>query len=90
MFCFFSPQVHVLGVGLAVHEKLVHPEMRPLHKKLIDQFQMMRSSLCHVSAAKLYYLQSSGEKNNEKNTRTNVVQKSFCKLFMSHNMINQN
>uniref|UniRef100_A0A673JJY1 Dedicator of cytokinesis protein 3-like n=1 Tax=Sinocyclocheilus rhinocerous TaxID=307959 RepID=A0A673JJY1_9TELE len=40
-------QVHVLGVGLAVHEKLVHPEMRPLHKKLIDQFQMMRSSLCH-------------------------------------------
>uniref|UniRef100_A0A4W6G2J3 Dedicator of cytokinesis 3 n=1 Tax=Lates calcarifer TaxID=8187 RepID=A0A4W6G2J3_LATCA len=28
-------------------EKLVHPEMRPLHKKLIDQFQMMRSSLCH-------------------------------------------
>uniref|UniRef100_A0A7N6AAR4 Dedicator of cytokinesis 3 n=1 Tax=Anabas testudineus TaxID=64144 RepID=A0A7N6AAR4_ANATE len=43
-------QVHVLGVGLAVHEKLVHPEMRPLHKKLIDQFQMMRSSLCHVSA----------------------------------------
>ncbi|XP_054866952.1 dedicator of cytokinesis protein 3-like isoform X4 [Amphiprion ocellaris] len=42
-------QVHILGVGLAMHEKLVHPEMRPLHKKLIDQFQMMRSSLCHVS-----------------------------------------
>uniref|UniRef100_A0A3Q2C9A3 Dedicator of cytokinesis 3 n=1 Tax=Cyprinodon variegatus TaxID=28743 RepID=A0A3Q2C9A3_CYPVA len=41
-------QVHILGVGLAVHEKLVHPEMRPLHKKLIDQFQMMRSSLFHV------------------------------------------
>ncbi|KAM8915563.1 dedicator of cytokinesis protein 3-like isoform 2-T2 [Spinachia spinachia] len=40
-------QVLVLGGGLAVHEKLVHPEMRPLHKKLIDQFQMMRSSLCH-------------------------------------------
>ncbi|XP_068598199.1 dedicator of cytokinesis protein 3 [Brachionichthys hirsutus] len=40
-------QVHVLGVGLAVHEKLVHPEMRPLHKKLMDQFQMLRSSLCH-------------------------------------------
>uniref|UniRef100_A0A672NSS4 Dedicator of cytokinesis 3 n=1 Tax=Sinocyclocheilus grahami TaxID=75366 RepID=A0A672NSS4_SINGR len=29
-------QVHILGMGLAVHEKLVHPEMRPLHKKLID------------------------------------------------------
>lgn len=40
-------QVHVLGVGLAVHEKFVHPEMRPLHKKLIDQFHMMRSSLYH-------------------------------------------
>ncbi|XP_076431580.1 dedicator of cytokinesis protein 3 isoform X6 [Peromyscus maniculatus bairdii] len=40
-------QVHVLGVGLAVHEKFVHPEMRPLHKKLIDQFQMMRASLYH-------------------------------------------
>uniref|UniRef100_A0A8C8HFP2 Dedicator of cytokinesis 3 n=1 Tax=Oncorhynchus tshawytscha TaxID=74940 RepID=A0A8C8HFP2_ONCTS len=38
-------QVHILGAGLAVHDKLVHPEMRPLHKKLIDQFQMMRSSL---------------------------------------------
>ncbi|XP_070093643.1 dedicator of cytokinesis protein 3 isoform X34 [Equus caballus] len=40
-------QVHILGVGLAVHEKFVHPEMRPLHKKLIDQFQMMRASLYH-------------------------------------------
>uniref|UniRef100_A0A803TDT7 Dedicator of cytokinesis 3 n=1 Tax=Anolis carolinensis TaxID=28377 RepID=A0A803TDT7_ANOCA len=38
-------QVHILGVGLAVHEKFVHPEMRPLHKKLIDQFQMMQSQL---------------------------------------------
>lgn len=47
---FFLSKVHILGVGLAVHEKLVHPEMRPLHKKLIDQFQMMRSSLCHVSS----------------------------------------
>uniref|UniRef100_A0A6Q2YN00 Dedicator of cytokinesis 3 n=1 Tax=Esox lucius TaxID=8010 RepID=A0A6Q2YN00_ESOLU len=42
-------QVHILGVGLAVHEKLVHPEMRPLHKKLIDQFHMMRTGLHHVS-----------------------------------------
>lgn len=41
-------QVHILGAGLAVHDKLVHPEMRPLHKKLVDQFQVMKSSLCHV------------------------------------------
>nr|XP_033781897.1 dedicator of cytokinesis protein 3 isoform X1 [Geotrypetes seraphini] len=40
-------QVHVLGVGLTVHEKCVHPEMRPLHKKLIDQFHVMRFSLYH-------------------------------------------
>ncbi|XP_028855233.1 dedicator of cytokinesis protein 3 isoform X4 [Denticeps clupeoides] len=40
-------QVHILGIGLAVHEKLVHPEMRPLHKKLIEQFHMMRTTLCH-------------------------------------------
>uniref|UniRef100_A0A8C2TE61 Dedicator of cytokinesis 3 n=1 Tax=Coturnix japonica TaxID=93934 RepID=A0A8C2TE61_COTJA len=41
----------LLFLGLAVHEKFVHPEMRPLHKKLIDQFQMMRSSLYHVSCS---------------------------------------
>uniref|UniRef100_A0A665TJN9 Dedicator of cytokinesis 3 n=1 Tax=Echeneis naucrates TaxID=173247 RepID=A0A665TJN9_ECHNA len=44
-------QVHILGVGLAVHEKLVHPEMRPLHKKLVDQFHMMRTGLHHVSSS---------------------------------------
>uniref|UniRef100_A0A8D1KGP2 Dedicator of cytokinesis 3 n=1 Tax=Sus scrofa TaxID=9823 RepID=A0A8D1KGP2_PIG len=49
-------QVHVLGVGLAVHEKFVHPEMRPLHKKLIDQFQMMRASLYHVRGKELRYM----------------------------------
>ena len=53
LFCAFSSdflqQVHILGVGLAVHEKLVHPEMRPLHKKLVDQFHMMRTGLHHVS-----------------------------------------
>ncbi|XP_062855261.1 dedicator of cytokinesis protein 3-like [Trichomycterus rosablanca] len=43
-------QVHVLGVGLAIHEKLVHPEMRPLHKKLVDQFHVMRNSLSHGAA----------------------------------------
>uniref|UniRef100_A0A8D3D744 Dedicator of cytokinesis 3 n=1 Tax=Scophthalmus maximus TaxID=52904 RepID=A0A8D3D744_SCOMX len=41
-------QVHILGVGLAVHEKLVHPEMRPLHKKLVDQFHLMRTGLHHM------------------------------------------
>uniref|UniRef100_A0A8D1BTR6 Dedicator of cytokinesis 3 n=1 Tax=Sus scrofa TaxID=9823 RepID=A0A8D1BTR6_PIG len=52
-------QVHVLGVGLAVHEKFVHPEMRPLHKKLIDQFQMMRASLYHVKLRYMAHMQAS-------------------------------
>ncbi|XP_072569116.1 dedicator of cytokinesis protein 3-like isoform X1 [Paramormyrops kingsleyae] len=39
-------QVHILGAGLAVHERLVQPDMRPLHKKLVDQFYMMRSGFC--------------------------------------------
>ncbi|CAN0037645.1 unnamed protein product [Lampetra planeri] len=38
-------QVYILGAGLSVHERFVHPEMRPLHRKLLEQFQMMRSSL---------------------------------------------
>ncbi|XP_061903202.1 dedicator of cytokinesis protein 3-like isoform X3 [Entelurus aequoreus] len=44
-------QVHILGSGLAVHERMVHPEMRPLHKKLIDQFQVLRNSLCNGPCA---------------------------------------
>uniref|UniRef100_A0A8C5C3S4 Dedicator of cytokinesis 3 n=1 Tax=Gadus morhua TaxID=8049 RepID=A0A8C5C3S4_GADMO len=52
-------QVHILGVGLAVHEKLVHPEMRPLHKKLVDQFHMMRTGLHHVSLCVPLNLQGS-------------------------------
>lgn len=52
----FPEQVHILGVGLAVHEKLVHPEMRPLHKKLVDQFHMMRTGLHHVSSPSCGFL----------------------------------
>uniref|UniRef100_A0A8B9L244 Dedicator of cytokinesis 4 n=1 Tax=Astyanax mexicanus TaxID=7994 RepID=A0A8B9L244_ASTMX len=38
-------QAHILEYGLAVHEKFVPQDMRPLHKKLVDQFHVMRSSL---------------------------------------------
>ncbi|RXN16656.1 dedicator of cytokinesis 4-like protein [Labeo rohita] len=38
-------QAHILEFGLAVHEKFVPQDMRPLHKKLVDQFHVMRSSL---------------------------------------------
>lgn len=39
------PQAHILEYGLAVHEKVVPQDMRPLHKKLVDQFHLMKSSL---------------------------------------------
>lgn len=42
---WFSPQAHILEYGLAVHEKVVPQDMRPLHKKLVDQFHLMKSSL---------------------------------------------
>ncbi|XP_051911224.1 dedicator of cytokinesis protein 4b isoform X3 [Hippocampus zosterae] len=38
-------QAHILEYGLAVHEKVVPQDMRPLHKKLLDQFHLMKSSL---------------------------------------------
>ncbi|XP_028813743.1 dedicator of cytokinesis protein 4 isoform X2 [Denticeps clupeoides] len=38
-------QAHILEFGLTVHEKFVPQDMRPLHKKLVDQFHVMRTSL---------------------------------------------
>ncbi|XP_058841773.1 dedicator of cytokinesis protein 4-like isoform X6 [Acipenser ruthenus] len=38
-------QAQILEYGLAVHEKFVPQDMRPLHKKLVDQFHLMKSSL---------------------------------------------
>ncbi|XP_070611617.1 dedicator of cytokinesis protein 4 [Erythrolamprus reginae] len=38
-------QAQILEFGLAVHEKFVPQDMRPLHKKLVDQFFMMKSNL---------------------------------------------
>uniref|UniRef100_A0A8C4LKM7 Dedicator of cytokinesis 4 n=1 Tax=Equus asinus asinus TaxID=83772 RepID=A0A8C4LKM7_EQUAS len=38
-------QAQILEFGLAVHEKFVPQDMRPLHKKLVDQFFVMKSSL---------------------------------------------
>ncbi|MEQ2208462.1 hypothetical protein XENOCAPTIV_001147, partial [Xenoophorus captivus] len=35
---------HILEYGLTVHEKYVPQDMRPLHKKLVDQFHLMKSS----------------------------------------------
>ncbi|KAE8615848.1 hypothetical protein XENTR_v10008638 [Xenopus tropicalis] len=38
-------QAQILEFGLAVHEKFVPQDMRPLHKKMVDQFFVMKSSL---------------------------------------------
>ncbi|XP_078272813.1 dedicator of cytokinesis protein 4-like isoform X4 [Rhinoraja longicauda] len=38
-------QAHILEYGLAVHEKFVPQDMRPLHKKLVDQFYVMKTRL---------------------------------------------
>ncbi|XP_043944609.1 dedicator of cytokinesis protein 4 isoform X2 [Protopterus annectens] len=38
-------QAQILEYGLAVHEKVVPQDMRPLHKRLVDQFFVMKSSL---------------------------------------------
>uniref|UniRef100_A0A8C7XIS9 Dedicator of cytokinesis 3 n=1 Tax=Oryzias sinensis TaxID=183150 RepID=A0A8C7XIS9_9TELE len=67
-------QVHILGVGLAVHEKLVHPEMRPLHKKLVDQFHMMRTGLHHVSRPKISVFQPSPSSSSLSSIRSNSSQ----------------
>ncbi|XP_073508062.1 dedicator of cytokinesis protein 4 isoform X5 [Phyllobates terribilis] len=38
-------QAQILEFGLAVHEKFVPQDMRPLHKKMVDQFFVLKSSL---------------------------------------------
>uniref|UniRef100_A0A8C8H1R2 Dedicator of cytokinesis 4b n=1 Tax=Oncorhynchus tshawytscha TaxID=74940 RepID=A0A8C8H1R2_ONCTS len=49
-------QAHILEYGLAVHEKFVPQDMRPLHKKLVDQFHVMKSSLgIQVSEARVVH-----------------------------------
>uniref|UniRef100_A0A8B9VUI8 Dedicator of cytokinesis 3 n=4 Tax=Neognathae TaxID=8825 RepID=A0A8B9VUI8_9AVES len=74
-------QVHVLGVGLAVHEKFVHPEMRPLHKKLIDQFQMMRSSLYHnLDKIRIFEFRFLFSKNGDGCNLNNTVPLFFSKI----------
>uniref|UniRef100_A0A673YJ37 Dedicator of cytokinesis 3 n=1 Tax=Salmo trutta TaxID=8032 RepID=A0A673YJ37_SALTR len=74
-------QVHILGAGLAVHDKLVHPEMRPLHKKLIDQFQMMRSSL-YVSGSGIAILREAMRKAIELYSYSGQMT-----FFLSHSLL---
>uniref|UniRef100_A0A672QH81 Dedicator of cytokinesis protein 4-like n=1 Tax=Sinocyclocheilus grahami TaxID=75366 RepID=A0A672QH81_SINGR len=85
-------QAHILEFGLTVHEKFVPQDMRPLHKKLVDQFHLMKSSLgiqVHISSQILsdFPSRSSSGRNSAPNimspeggarvvSRHNKVQKS--------------
>uniref|UniRef100_A0A670ZDG9 Dedicator of cytokinesis protein 4 n=1 Tax=Pseudonaja textilis TaxID=8673 RepID=A0A670ZDG9_PSETE len=51
-------QAQILEFGLAVHEKFVPQDMRPLHKKLLDQFFVMKSSL-GIQVCEIYTERSS-------------------------------
>uniref|UniRef100_A0A8C4RBP4 Uncharacterized protein n=1 Tax=Eptatretus burgeri TaxID=7764 RepID=A0A8C4RBP4_EPTBU len=46
-------QLDVLALGLSLHERIVHPEMRPLHHKLLEQFHMLRITLLGQESAAL-------------------------------------
>uniref|UniRef100_UPI00358F211C dedicator of cytokinesis protein 3-like n=1 Tax=Myxine glutinosa TaxID=7769 RepID=UPI00358F211C len=46
-------QLDVLALGLSLHERIVHPEMRPLHRKLLEQFHMLRVALLGQESAAL-------------------------------------
>uniref|UniRef100_A0A665WAF8 Dedicator of cytokinesis 4b n=1 Tax=Echeneis naucrates TaxID=173247 RepID=A0A665WAF8_ECHNA len=86
-------QAHILEYGLAVHEKFVPQDMRPLHKKLVDQFHLMKSSLgIQVSqrtctrrrSAALYRMYSSGCKFAQKGIRISVKQEIFWLTMVKH------
>uniref|UniRef100_A0A8C7JLB8 Dedicator of cytokinesis 4b n=1 Tax=Oncorhynchus kisutch TaxID=8019 RepID=A0A8C7JLB8_ONCKI len=52
-------QAHILEYGLAIHEKFVPQDMRPLHKKLVDQFHVMKSTTCQI--LKLTFIKPASE-----------------------------
>ncbi|MGH0122521.1 UNVERIFIED_CONTAM: hypothetical protein FKN15_049335 [Acipenser sinensis] len=70
-------QAQILEYGLAVHEKFVPQDMRPLHKKLVDQFHLMRSSLgiqdfpAYVRASPVHF--TNGSSRVCRNSVPNVI-----------------
>nr|XP_019947690.1 PREDICTED: dedicator of cytokinesis protein 4 [Paralichthys olivaceus] len=70
-------QAHILEYGLAVHEKVVPQDMRPLHKKLVDQFHLMKSSLgiqefpAYVGASPLHF--TNGSPRTCRNSVPNII-----------------
>uniref|UniRef100_A0A8D3BDU7 Dedicator of cytokinesis protein 4 n=1 Tax=Scophthalmus maximus TaxID=52904 RepID=A0A8D3BDU7_SCOMX len=70
-------QAHILEYGLAVHEKFVPQDMRPLHKKLVDQFHLMKSSLgiqefpAYVGASPVHF--TNGSPRPCRNSVPNII-----------------
>ncbi|XP_041933790.1 LOW QUALITY PROTEIN: dedicator of cytokinesis protein 4b [Alosa sapidissima] len=70
-------QAHILEFGLAVHEKFVPQDMRPLHKKLVDQFHLMKSSLgiqefpAYVRASPIHF--TNGSPRTCRNSAPNIM-----------------
>uniref|UniRef100_A0A8C3ARY6 Dedicator of cytokinesis 4b n=1 Tax=Cyclopterus lumpus TaxID=8103 RepID=A0A8C3ARY6_CYCLU len=70
-------QAHILEYGLAVHEKYVPQDMRPLHKKLVDQFHLMKSSLgiqefpAYVRASPVHF--TNGSPRTCRNSVPNII-----------------
>uniref|UniRef100_A0A673YRU9 Dedicator of cytokinesis 4b n=1 Tax=Salmo trutta TaxID=8032 RepID=A0A673YRU9_SALTR len=71
-------QAHILEYGLAVHEKFVPQDMRPLHKKLVDQFHVMKSSLgiqefpAYVRASPVHFTNGS-PRSSCRNSVPNII-----------------
>ncbi|XP_035282476.1 dedicator of cytokinesis protein 4-like isoform X1 [Anguilla anguilla] len=70
-------QAHILEYGLTVHEKFVPQDMRPLHKKLVDQFHLMKSSLgiqefpAYVRASPIHF--TNGSPRTCRNSVPNII-----------------
>ncbi|XP_010894805.2 dedicator of cytokinesis protein 4b isoform X3 [Esox lucius] len=70
-------QAHILEYGLAVHEKFVPQDMKPLHKKLVDQFHVMKSSLgiqefpAYVRASPVHF--NGSPRNSCRNSVPNIL-----------------
>ncbi|MGH0125600.1 UNVERIFIED_CONTAM: hypothetical protein FKN15_010366 [Acipenser sinensis] len=70
-------EAQILEYGLAVHEKFVPQDMRPLHKKLVDQFHLMKSSLgiqdfpAYVRASPVHF--TNGSPRVCRNSMPNVI-----------------
>ncbi|XP_028810006.1 dedicator of cytokinesis protein 4b isoform X3 [Denticeps clupeoides] len=77
-------QAHILEFGLAVHEKFVPQDMRPLHKKLVDQFHLMKSSLgiqefpAYVRASPIHF--TNGSPRTCRNSVPNILSPEGARL----------